>query len=75
MARGRGLGRGLKRRSDREIRSPASRVEDAPPRGRMNANSVRLAARDAQNDHATDLSPYHASGGGPYFNKNASPDH
>jgi hypothetical protein len=52
-----------------------SRAEDVPPLGHVNTNSVTLGVWDVQNDHATYLSTYDASGTGPYFNTQAPPDY
>ncbi len=48
-----------------------SRAEDVPPLGHVNTNSVTLGVWDIQNDHATYLSTYDASGVGPMFNGQA----
>jgi hypothetical protein len=52
-----------------------SRAEDVPPLGHVNTNSVTLSVWDVQNDHATYLSTYDASGVGPMFNNQAPPQY
>lgn len=54
-----------------KIQMWASRAEDVASLGHVNTNSVTLGVWDVQNDHATYLSTYDASGVGPYFNTGA----
>ena len=50
-----------------------SRAEDVAGLGHVNTNSVTLGVWDVQNDHATYLSTYDATGVGPNFNSGAPP--